>query len=189
MSIFLFIERVSAMYHYFTESTEQLTSFNHYFSHSQDEREITHTHTHTHINTRAPRADPLSLSPSLFLSDSSLESSIIPEFMSLGSSMASGFSNKQSGNVLHQSSKEISTSPCQTLLPPGPSAFYCNDFLWVERKWKGRQLVHLLNVSLNIGSSVNEGHWDGFTVQIFRVFCHAGNRVPGKQMQHGEVWA
>lgn len=44
-------------------------------------------------------AEPLSLS------NSSLGSSIIPEFMSLGSSMDSGFSNKQSGNVLHQSSK------------------------------------------------------------------------------------
>lgn len=158
MSIFLFIERVSAMHHYFTESTEQLLSFDHYFSHSQDEREITHTNTHIYTCTMCrPSFSLLSLS----LSDSSLESSIILEFMSPGSSMASGFSNKQSGNVLHQSSKEISTSPCQTLFPPGPSAFYCNDFLWVERKWKGRQLVHLSNMSLNIGRSVNEGHWDG----------------------------
>lgn len=94
MSIFLFILRLAAVYHYFSESKEQFLSFDHCFSHSQNEREITHTD--THACAHACRAS---------LSDSSLGSSIIPEFMSLGSSMASGFSNKQSGNVLHQSSK------------------------------------------------------------------------------------
>lgn len=125
MSIFLFIQRISAMY--FSDSTQQLLSFNHYFSHSQDKSEITHINTQIHMHHMQSLS--LFFSLPLSFSDSSLESSIIPEFMNLGSSMASGFSNKQSGNVLHQSSKGISTSPCQTLLPPGPSAFYCNDFL------------------------------------------------------------